>query len=103
MKVDLLKAYDNVRWSFIRGLLVNLGFPPQFITWIVTCFSSSMFSINTNGELAGYFFSSRGLRQGDPISPKHLCFGDGGFLGSSLGRKVLMTTSIFIGGVRGND
>jgi hypothetical protein len=49
MKVDLMKAYDSVRWDFIDATLITV------IDWIMVCVTSCQFSINVNGELAGYF------------------------------------------------
>ena len=31
VKVDLLKAFDTVKWSFLLDLLFQLGFPPRFV------------------------------------------------------------------------
>ena len=39
------------------------------ITWIKICISTAHYTINMNGELHGFFKSTRGLRQGDPLSP----------------------------------
>ncbi|XP_039052012.1 uncharacterized protein LOC120193638 [Hibiscus syriacus] len=43
--------------------------PISFITWIETCFTQARYSISFNGSLIGYFKGTRGLRQGDPLSP----------------------------------
>lgn len=39
------------------------------MVWIMKCIEFASFSVQVNGELAGYFNSSRGLRQGCSLSP----------------------------------
>ena len=68
-KVDLMKAYDSVRWDFLFDLLSLMNFPPFRINWIRQCVSSLRFSVCINGNLVGYFSSTKGLRQVDPLLP----------------------------------
>ncbi|KAJ4910603.1 Uncharacterized protein Rs2_05224 [Raphanus sativus] len=69
LKVDLRKAFDCIRWDFILGSLRALAVPESFIRLISECLSTASFSIAINGALGGFFNSSRGIRQGDPLSP----------------------------------
>lgn len=69
LKIDISKAFDTVQWPFLFSTLEALGFPGKFITWIEKCISLASFSVQINGELAGYFNSKRGLRQGCSLSP----------------------------------
>ena len=46
-----------------------MGFGEKWCRWIRTCISTVQFSILINGALADFFGSTRGLRQGDPLSP----------------------------------
>lgn len=69
MKIDISKAFDSVQWPFLLNTLKALGFPGKFLHWINLCISTASFSVQVNGELAGYFQSSRGLRQGCSLSP----------------------------------
>nr|GEW46638.1 hypothetical protein [Tanacetum cinerariifolium]GEW50942.1 hypothetical protein [Tanacetum cinerariifolium] len=68
-KVDIQKAYDTVDWEFLRADLVGFGFHPRMVAWIMECVSTTSFLININGSLHGYFKGTRGLRQGDSLSP----------------------------------
>ncbi|GKA35541.1 RNA-directed DNA polymerase, eukaryota, reverse transcriptase zinc-binding domain protein [Tanacetum coccineum] len=68
-KVDILKAYDNVSWSFLEFCLRKFGFHPIMVNWIMTCLTTTSFSICINWESHGFFKAKRGLSQGDPISP----------------------------------
>lgn len=69
IKLDLEKAYDCLEWSFIMDSLRLLGIPSSLKNIIYHCISSANLSINWNGNPTPSFSSSRGLRQGDPISP----------------------------------
>ncbi|XP_013725242.1 uncharacterized protein LOC106429043 [Brassica napus] len=69
MKIDISKAFDSVQWSFVLRSLAALGVPEKFIHWIKLCITTPSFSVQVNGELAGYFQSKRGLRQGCSLSP----------------------------------
>lgn len=64
MMIDISKAFDYVQWSFLLNTLRAMGMPEKFILWIALCVTTASFSIQVNGELAGYFQSRRGLRQG---------------------------------------
>ncbi|WJZ80362.1 hypothetical protein VitviT2T_000290 [Vitis vinifera] len=68
-KLDIEKAYDNVDWTFILSVMQKMGFGEKWIRWIKWCISTASFSVLVNGTPTGFFQSSKGLRQGDPLSP----------------------------------
>ena len=68
-KLDLEKTYDHVNWSFLLYLLKRCGFGERWREWIEWCISSVRFSISVNGTREGFFNSSRGILQGDLLSP----------------------------------
>ncbi|KAL0298214.1 UNVERIFIED_CONTAM: hypothetical protein Scaly_3070300 [Sesamum calycinum] len=68
IKVDLQKAYDMVDWDYLLAVLRLFRFPNRFIAWVEQCITTASFSISLNGTIHGFFTSTRGLRQGDPIS-----------------------------------
>lgn len=69
IKLDISKAFDTVQWSFIEAVLRAMRIPDLFVTWIMKCISTAAFSVSVNGELEGFFSSSRGIRQGCSLSP----------------------------------
>ena len=69
LKVDLRKAFDCVRWDFIMASLRALAIPENYIMLIKECLSTASFSVSVNGVSGGFFKSSKGIRQGDPLSP----------------------------------
>ena len=69
IKVDLEKAYDMLKWEFIRDTLRDAGFPTTLINLIMECISSTSVQILWNGEPTDVFSPSRGIHQGDPLPP----------------------------------
>ena len=68
-KLDIEKAFDHVNWRFLTQVLERCGFSVKWRRWISFCLSMVHFSILINGTPHGFFGSSRGLRQGNPLSP----------------------------------
>jgi len=69
LKLDLKKAFDCIDQDFIRLILVQSGFSPTSINWIMGCVSSATFSVLVNGEASPFFHNGRGLWWGFPLSP----------------------------------
>jgi len=69
VKLDMAKAYDRVEWKYLMDIMLKLGFHDTFVALIMRCVTSVSFSVKVNGHLSSVFRPSRGIRQGDPISP----------------------------------
>lgn len=69
LKVDIAKAFDTIRWKFIFQCLRSLSVPEVFLRWLHACVCTISYSLGFNGAIYGYFKGTRGLRQGDPLSP----------------------------------
>ena len=67
-KLDVEKAYDKLNWKFLLTVLREMGFGSKWIGWIKWCISTASFLVIINANPTGFFKSSRGLRQRDPLS-----------------------------------
>ena len=69
LKLDMGKAYDRLEWEFLKMIMEKMGFHPTWVGWIMECIKSVTYSILVNGEPKGHILPTRGIRQGDPLSP----------------------------------
>jgi hypothetical protein len=69
IKLDMAKAYDRVEWRYLHDIMLALGFPEAWCNLVMKCVTLVTFSVKVNGALSPPFKPTRGIRQGDPISP----------------------------------
>lgn len=66
--IDINKMFDRVSWSYLKEIMLKLGFARQWVNWIYLCISYLSYSILVNNEIVGLIIPGRGIRQGDPLS-----------------------------------
>ena len=69
LKLDMSMAYDRGEWVFLEKVMRHLGFGGRMVTTIMSCIRSISYFVLLNGEPVGNIKPTRGLRQGDPLSP----------------------------------
>ena len=68
-KADMSKANDRVKWEFLHCVMMKMGFNEIWRGWVKECLSSVSYQVLVNWFPSRKFSPTRGLRQGDPLSP----------------------------------
>ena len=88
------KAYNKVEWLFLEQLMLKMGFHVKWLGMVMETVKTVSYSILINGEPRGNFQPTRGIPQGDYLSP-YL------FLICSEGLNGLIQKIVAMGELRG--
>ena len=61
--------YDKLEWNYLFVVLEAMGFSSKWLEWIRMCVCTVSYKVVFGGELLGPIYPTRGLHQGDPLSP----------------------------------
>lgn len=67
LKLDMAKAYDRMSWLFILKTVQKFGFGERIMDCVWRILSNCWYSFIMNGNIEGFFSSSKGVRQGDSL------------------------------------
>ncbi|KAL0315405.1 UNVERIFIED_CONTAM: hypothetical protein Sradi_5418700 [Sesamum radiatum] len=68
IKLDMSKAYDRVCWKFLYSIMLKMDFPHRIMNLTKHAVENYWFTVLVNGDIVGFFKSTQGFRQCDPLS-----------------------------------
>ena len=68
--LDIEKAFDTVKWSFIIKVMEAVGFPPSFVDWIRLMQTGKELRLFNNRHGSAPIYPQRGVAQGCAYSPQ---------------------------------
>ncbi|XP_060210644.1 uncharacterized protein LOC132637595 [Lycium barbarum] len=69
LKLDMTKSYDRVSWLFLTKVLRKMGFAERSVDLVRRLLANNWYLVLVNGKPHGFFHSTRGVKQDDPLSP----------------------------------
>lgn len=79
MREYMAKAYDRVEWVYLREIMLKLSFEEDWVQTIMKCVETVSSSVQINVQISEFFKPTRGIHQGDTISPFFLLCAEGLF------------------------
>ena len=69
VKLDISKAYDKMEWEFLKRIMLKIGLLEQWVNLAMETVRTASYSTLINGEAKRFITPSRGIKQGDLLSP----------------------------------
>ena len=92
------KVYDRVEWDYLKGIMLKMGFHHRWVDLIMVGISFVSYFVLVNGVPLGFIKPSRGIRQGDLLSPHLFLLCSEGLLKNALQQRLLHGVSISCNG-----